>query len=255
MRAPRVSVQWRRSRIETPQQVAARMFRMLTGLAAIDDCFAHWYKQGRSLKGAYRPAWQMPPDMDDLARALEKAIVRDLEARVLGIGLYAWNGRRDGLGLVFSFYQDTAASFRLVPNMCEFTLPDIGDDGRPMSLSMAKAVLRVMADAWHTDYGGICSFGYQPPAAGTEPRPLFWCMWMTYLSAELAARFKPPAGALAETGPAGGLIIQLTEAPFDENDPHHVAMMNAMYRALLAAYGPRPDWREMDQARARLGWE
>jgi hypothetical protein len=244
-----------RSRIETPTESAVRMLRMLKGLAGIHECFSEWYKKAQSRKAAFRPAWQMPPDIDELARLFEISKHRDLDGRITDTAFSAWNGREHETPISIKFFGNTESDNLLMPNSLTVKMSCRQESGPQLSTEDCKAALAVVAEAWDADFGSITPFGFDPPSAEVLPRPLLMADWMAYFSAELFEHFVPPAGAIVDTRPTGGRVVQTTEQRFDEDDPHHVAMADAMYRAMLASFGPQPEWGKMHEARARLGWE
>jgi hypothetical protein len=168
-----------------------------------------------------------------------------------------WNGREHDTPIVLSFSGNKTSKtseYFLLPNRCQMIVSG-PEDGPALSVDDLKRVLVVLAEAWDVDFGDVLPFGFDPPLAEILPRPLLSTTWIAYFSAELAARFAAPEGVAVERQPNGGCIVQTVDQRFDEANPHHVAMADAQYRAMLTAFGPEPAWGKMSEARARLGWE
>lgn len=256
MKRPRLSVIWR-ARHETARQNAVRMGKLLADLSAIDDCFSTWLKTGSSRKAALRPAWQMPPDIDELTRVFEKANHRDLAGKITDMAFGAWNGREDDKPASLSFMGNMGpGGNQLLPNGFEIVLPSLLEDGKPMPIAAYRAILCAAVEAWGADFGSISPFADKPPIGETIPRPRFWSGWMSYFTAEFAAWFVPPPGVIVEPGPAGGRLVQLTKEPFDKSNPAHEAAADAMYRTLAASFERLPTFgtAQVEAARAMLGW-
>ena len=63
--------------------------------------------------------------------------------------------------------------------------------------------------------------------------------WMRYVCPALAVRATPPASALVEHLPNGGMLISATDENFDVDNPKHVAVAEEVANA-LAALDRRP---------------
>ncbi len=120
--AYKLHVHWR-DRPESRQSCARRLARMLEGLADAHPAFARWNKQAKSRAAADKPAWAMPPDIDELITVFEKGRQYKEVPREpwpeLGYSVAAWNGRDPPYGASLSLWPGAFASNRPFPNSAD----------------------------------------------------------------------------------------------------------------------------------------
>jgi hypothetical protein len=61
--------------------------------------------------------------------------------------------------------------------------------------------------------------------------------WMSYLSAERAAKVRAPAGVITERTPEGGLLMIATETRLDPQDPEHIKRSRAIAEIMIEYVG------------------
>lgn len=225
-------------RAETAEACAARLARMLTGLAAVHPIFAHWNKKAYTRAGANKPFCAMPPRVEELTRLFEKGKNYKDEPREpmldLGYRVYAWNGLDDDRATSFTVKAGAYTTSTAFPNRVSLGMPSpqIGNEDL-QSAALLKQVLLTVIAAWAPVWGGVQLWSCMKrwiDAAGQLQHP--WAGWMTYLSAPLAPRVAPPPGAIHEPVPGGGLLVLATEESFAMDNPAHLAALDAIQAAL-----------------------
>lgn len=200
----------------------------------------------------------MPPNVDELTKVFEKANHRDLDGKITDMALGAWNGLEEGKPASLSFFGNKGqGGNQLMPNTFQMVLPSLLSDGDPMPVAAYRKILCSVVEAWDADFGYIDASGYTPVISEIIRRPSFWGGWMSYFTAEFASWFEVPPGIPVYDGPAGGQLIQLTEEPFDEENPAHRGAAEALYRTLATAFVRLPTFgvAKVCEARALLGWD
>jgi hypothetical protein len=102
-----------------------------------------------------------------------------------------------------------------------------------MSSAVLKPALLSLATAWEPDYGVVVCGDYWQRSFGDGEYPHFRSGWMTYLASQYASRITPPAAAIVEPAPGGGLLLLATEDRFDMDNPAHLAVADAIQAALV----------------------
>ncbi len=103
-----------------------------------------------------------------------------------------------------------------------------------------RDVLLAVVEPWEAEYAVIIGNRF----SGTVPcddrdKPLWpYAGWMTYLTMPLSGGIVPPDGITAERFPDGSLLVTLCDEPCDPDNLLHMALAEAMYRAMRPIQRP-----------------
>jgi Immunity protein 52 len=224
-------------REETTHDCAVRLARMLEELAEAHPAFSHWNKQAYSRAAANKPAWAMPPDIDELTKVFEKGRQFKDRPRIpwpeMGYRVPAWNGLDPPYGASLSVGPGTYTASRSFPNTIDLGLNRAGPDNTDLiNVAVLKPALRSVAMAWEPDYAVVVPWAYWPQAFGGDGYPQLRSGWMTYLAPQYADQIIPPPAAIVEPMPNGRILLLATEEPFDMENPAHLAVAVAVQTAL-----------------------
>lgn len=234
--AYKLHVHWR-DRPESTQSCARRLARMLEGLADAHPAFARWNKQAKSRAAADKPAWAIPPDIDELTTVFEKSRqYKDVPRQPwpeLGYSVAAWNGLDAPYGASLSIGPGAFASNRPFPNSADLELdPACAGNADLTSVGALKPAMLSLIAAWEPDRGNLVCWEYWSRLYGDRHYPLFRSGWMTYLAAQYASRVTPPPAAIVERVAGGGMLLLATEERFSMDNPAHLAVADAIQAAL-----------------------
>jgi hypothetical protein len=231
-----LTVRWAQ-RPEPVSVCASRLSRMLDGLAAVHATLSDWRKQAQMRAAAYKPLCTVPPQLNELEKILlagrHFASGSGEPAPELGYSISAWNGLNEPRALSIRLHVGSYES-RLYPN--EVALEGLRRENLQLfcDASLKRALLTV-AECWGADWGVVRDWGFEGCTLDPEGRPLLpYGGWLTYLSAELAEKVLPPHDVLAERTPDGGLVMQVSEEPFDAANPTHVTRLDAVQKSLAS---------------------
>lgn len=225
------------SRQESPRDCAIRLARMLEGLAKAHPAFSQWNKQANSRAAANKPAWAMPPDLDELTMVFQKGRQYKDRPRTLwpeiGYRLSAWNGRDPPYGTSLSVTPGSYVESRSLPNTIDLSLDRASlDNADFISASVLKPALLSVANAWEPDYAVVVPWTYWPQVFGDDGYPQLRSGWMTYLAPKYASRLRPPPAAIVESVSNGGILLLATEEQFDMKNSAHLTAAGAVQTAL-----------------------
>jgi Immunity protein 52 len=231
-----VEAYWR-PRPESTRDCAVRLARMLEGLVKAHSAFSHWNKQAYSQAAANKPAWHMPPHIDELTTVFEKGRQYKDRPRVLwpemGYSVSAWNGIERPHGATLRIRSGGFTSSRFFPNTVDLKVNRAGPDNTDLiSSAVLKPALLSVATAWGPDYAVVVPWTYWPRVFGDGGYPTLRSGWMTYLAPKYATRIIPPPSAIVEPVSNGGLLLLATEDQFDMENPAHLAAVAAVQTAL-----------------------
>lgn len=234
--AYKVETYWRPRR-ESTRDCAVRLIRMLNGLAETHRAFSHWNKQAKTRAAANKPAWSMPPDIDELTQVFERGKqYKDVPREPwpeMGFSISAWNGRDRPHAASLGIRSGVYADWRPFPNTADLSLNAAGPDNADLiKLTVLRPALLSFATAWEPDYGVVICWEYWERLFGDRPYPPFRSGWMTYLAAPYASRVTPPPAAIVESVPGGGLLLLATTERFSMDNPAHLAIADAIQAAL-----------------------
>jgi hypothetical protein len=221
-------------RRETAAQCGERYCHMLEAIAAIDPVFSSWKFAGRTR------FWPMPKGPGaELAHLIEDCVSRDDYG-----GADPINGFRFGAGtrnrtktvLNISIHAGCYAPGMLsFVNTAELRTSPLNEENAALiTLPVFKPALLAIATAWDATWCSAIPWEIIPlwtPVTVTG-RPTFRMAWISYLSARFAPMVTPPASAIVERPPGGGLVMIATEDRFDVANPQHLAVAREIEAAL-----------------------
>lgn len=242
-----IEAYWRPRR-ESTHECAVRLGRMLDGLAKAHPAFAHWNKKAYSLAAADKPAWAMPPNVDELVDVFEKGrqykdVPRDPWPE-MGYSVSAWNGLDRPYGSSLTVRPGSYGDWIPFPNTVGLSLNPAGPGNSDLiNVVTLKPALLSVAMAWEPDYAVVVPWDYWPRSFGDHEYPNLRSGWMTYLAPKYVPRIAAPPLAIAESVPGGGLLLLATEEQFDMENPAHLAAAAAVQAALEPLQGMVPPGR------------
>jgi hypothetical protein len=224
-------------RAESTHDCAVRLARMLEGLTKAHSAFALWNKKANSRAAANKPAWAMPPNIEELTKVFERGRQYKDLPRVpwpeIGYRVVAWNGRDPPYGASLSVWPGSYGTSRSLPNRVDLSLKRAGSDNTDLiNAAVLKPALLSVATAWEPDYAVVVPWTYWPQVFGDSGYPKLRSGWMTYLAPRYATRLVPPPAAIVESVPNGGTLLVATEERFDMENPAHLAAAGAVQTAL-----------------------
>jgi hypothetical protein len=216
-------------RAETPNKLAARFFQMIDRLKPSDPALDRW---------TYDRKTDLQAKRGDFSAYIASKIERDDYGGINSNSGY-WFGARS---------PDNVAPERRFSIQCHAG-KSIGEDFvnhviikqdtwvQPAvelhSYSIFRLALLAIAEAWEpTTIEANCGWLVQRKTYNPHFRPA----WMRYLCPALAREAKPPACAIVEHLPNGGLLLSATEQTFDVDNPQHVAAAEAIASALAGLH-------------------
>jgi hypothetical protein len=176
----------------------------------------------------------MPPDPDELTQVFKRGLRhKDVPHKPwpeLGFLVSAWNGLDPPDGASLAVWSGAYTAHMTFPNRVEMAV-DSESDQLANALVLKLALLGSIA-AWEPDYGSVVNWDYWKRSFGEQHYPVFRSGWMTYLAPQYARLVAPPAQAIAEPVPGGGLLLLATTEQFDVDNPVHLAAADAIQLAL-----------------------
>lgn len=224
-------------RAESSHGCAVRLARMIDGLAKAHPAFALWKKKAHSRAAANKPAWSMPPDIDELMAVFEKGRQYKDIPRVpwpeMGYSVSAWNGRDSPYGASLTTRPGGYGAARPFPNTVDLKVNRARPDNTDLiCAAVLKPALLSVATAWEPDYAVVVPSTYWPQAFGDRGYPDLRSGWMTYLARTYANRIVPPPVAIVERAANGGMVLLATKEQFDMDNATHLAAAAAIQAAL-----------------------
>jgi hypothetical protein len=227
-----------------------RLTRMLGKLVVAHPAFARWNRKAKTRAAANRPAWAMPPDIDELTVVFEKGRqYKDVPREPwpeMGYRVSAWNGLDGPDGASLSVHAGTYADYSVYPNTVDLVLKPAGIDNADLiNSAVLKPVLLGVVSAWEPDYGVVICWDYWQRLFGDRHWPPFRSGWMTYLAPQYASRIMPPPAAIIERVPGGGMLLLATKERFSMDNPAHLAAADAIQAALAPLQAMLPPNRDL----------
>ncbi len=212
-------------RAETPSEISIRFFRMIDAFKPIDPVLAPWLYGRKSSLESHR---------NNFAQEIEETVGRDdFDEVELNSGY--WFGVRspDGpaLNRRFSINCHVGKSFgNEYANQVVFKESTSVQPAPEMhSRRIFHSALLAIVEAWDpATVEANCGWLAQRRTYDAH----FRSAWMRYLRPALARQAKPPASAIVEYLPNGGILLSATEQTFDADNPQHVAAAEQIAAAL-----------------------
>ena len=215
-------------REETPDDLAKRFFRMIDAFEQIDPVFAFWSSGRKELKSCRAR----------FAEIIEKKIERDDWGAVIPTAGYWFGALTEGQppSRDFAVRCHAGSSIKSPPGNDVILEQSTMVQPAPElhSYRIFRAALLAIVDAWEpTSVEANCLWLVQRKKYDLPFRPA----WMRYLCSDLARQANPPASAMVEHLPNGGILLSATDQTFDVDNPQHVAVAEEI-AAALAPLGP-----------------
>lgn len=202
---------------------AERLHPILEQLVKIDPHAENWLLQGDSLKDALLySVFESDGTLNIAAEAVLETSQKKDEVRLIAM----WNGEDDSDTGVAASYMYSKSSF--VPS--KFTV-DLSNDGAInfIKLPLVQSLISSITEEFNPSCISVFPFNYFAQQVFKD-RP--GVGWMLYLPQILSAQQVPEARALIpvmhEKKQSGTIIVSVTDAPFDINNPEHIKIANAI---------------------------
>ncbi|MEW6438709.1 MAG: Imm52 family immunity protein [Pseudomonadota bacterium] len=222
-------------RAETPEELAVRWLKLIARFQAIDPIFAHWYVW---------PDVRHPLPFDTDVATLAEKITADVTMSDtgkplpgLGCQFFARNNLASKRG-PRSFQIDMFAGRSVDYPLNRISLcTDYGvvPDSDLITYRIFKSALLALAETFEA------TIGLTGPANITDFWPKPWdarrglpLAWISYIGPRFASLITPPASAVVEHRPDGGLLMAATDEAFDTANPKDLAIA----REIEAAAAP-----------------
>lgn len=221
-------------RRETPKELAQRFLNLLDRLSRIDPVFGRWIWTGLGVK--------TPVGFDEIQHRLRTAIEATVSLADDGDPTPIYGYR---FGVVNSIERQPrsigvsvhAGSWRIsdyfINDANIHTSWGVKPDPAILTFSIFKPAVLALAESFDATW---CS-AYPDELMNYWRRsvaPHYRLAWISYVGPRFAPLISPPATAIVEHQPDGGLLMAATDEPFDTSNPWHLAVAND----ILAAVAP-----------------
>ncbi|MHB8886094.1 MAG: Imm52 family immunity protein [Methylovirgula sp.] len=226
-------------REESPEQLAARWLKLIERLQQIDPLFAHWYiltTWTESGPDAVPFDTQVTPLAEKIAANVSTSDSGE-PVPILGYQLFAKNNTLQKRGpRGFEVHMYAGSPSRWTHNWIAIrTDYGVVPDSDVVTYRIFKGALLALAETFDA------SIGLAYPASLTDLRPKdrkpqrgFTLAWMSYVAPRFTHLITPPASAIVERRPDGGLLMAATDETFVTSNPSHLAVA----REIEAAAAP-----------------
>lgn len=223
-------------RREPPAELGQRFWKMLQDLGAVNPAFSSWKFIGTDR------FWPLPSSPgDELTRLIAKGVATADEGDPTPTpisGYYFGASARSDPKAVITI--DVHAGYYapnppFYANTAELRTPPLNEQVTALvTLPIFKAALVAIAEDWDVTWcgaypGEIIKFW---PDRAVVGRPTFKMAWITYLSPRFAPMVKPPASAIVEHTPQGGIIMAATKERFEVTNPAHLSAARQIEAAI-----------------------
>ena len=216
------------ARRETPAALAQRWLTIVRHLQTLDPALRNWFR-GVNGRG-------VPVPLD--ARAVEALIAA--EATDTG---YRFNVRSDVEGRgprVFDFNMNAGDTFF---NCVTFGTEFFSDpDPAILRYDLFKSALLAVAEVFEAERAYAYSGALSDLWRGAPNNSHFPIAWISYVGPREARTITPPASALLERRPDGGVLMTATRELFDVDNPAHMAAARDIEQA-VAQLSRTPPWK------------
>lgn len=227
-------------RAETPESLAPRFQRTLEGLSRISPAFGDWqvrFNERMILLGF------AGLNFADIVQSIVEGVAREDDEvtpdPTCGYFFGASTGLRpDRRNFTLSIQAGSAITTPRLPfpNTVELkSYPLCAENASLLTLDVLKPALLILITEWQPIWcglapGGVADLQYE--RFRTHKGIFFGLQWVTYLSPRFAPMVTPPASAVTEYLPDGGLLMIATEERFDVDNPRHLAVARDIEDAL-----------------------
>lgn len=224
------------ARTEPVEACAERSVHMFAALAEVHPAFAQWVKSRSRRSGAIKLKFSMPPRVEELVKLLEKGrLFKDGLPRLVEHGGYiigGWNGICRSQAVSFFMLVGGTSENSEVSNNIMFGMParDAGNADL-LNLPTLRRVVASIVAAWQPDTVSVGPSDYRK-FEQTGDYPFFRANWLLYLAPEFAKLAPAPPGVIVEPTADGGALLIATEEQFEQDNPHHVAIVESLLVAL-----------------------
>lgn len=227
-----MQAQWG-ARVETPDALAERLLRTTAALQRLRAQFDDWdWGDAQEIWDTEGQGGAYP--FVDVRAHLVHAIERNAGTGDEGTpdpfnGYLMAIKTKSDVGLTISASKGAKGGYAFTPfvNSAKFELPP-----RPvpslLSFDLLRAVFLTVDEIWETTWAEASPPDVRPFWTGYPVR----VAWMSYVSPHFASRMTPPASAVVEHRPNGGLFLAATRDVFETANPAHLAVAREIEAAL-----------------------
>ena len=218
-------------RRETPAALAARFVDLLDRLKAVDPVFDGWL-------------WTDKNDQTVAFEEIKRELPTEIAAKIsrdddgdpdpiYGYRFYVYNSIEDQpRGLSISVHGGCWSDSDLITNDVRISTDWYVDpDPAIITFPIFKGAVLATAETFDAMWG--TAYSHDLMELGRRPS-YYRLAWISYVGPRFAHLITPPASAIVERRPNGGLLMAATDEPFSVSNPAHVAAA----RDILAAVAP-----------------
>jgi hypothetical protein len=221
------------SRREGPEALAERWVKLIARLQALDPVFADWYYWLKKDAALERPPVTFKPSEQQITEFVKSYIRTDDDGSpepLYGYGGFMLNRKAGdgprafkatasaGTGGPYCFNTAVVSSDCCVP---------VGTEPDPsvVTYRVFKGIVLALAEAFEPACARACpnsifNFWSRPDSSA----PAMKLAWITYAGPRYAHLITPPATAIVEYQPDGGVLMAATNETFDVRNPRHMAV-------------------------------
>jgi len=222
-------------REEAAEACAARLSRMIEGLASVYPGFAGLQWRGTGQQVSTRVVLELGR-ANGLAPLLKRQRVYHSGRKRIVVDGYRFEAgchTEDERPIVLSVRAGSGADLpdrAWLPNEISLSFVLSGGEGDLAIFRALKLILLTLVKAWEPDWGGLYSAVYG--ARSKDPmRSRFSGAWMVYLTEPLAKGFAAPASAVVEPYSEGALLVSATSGPFNIENAEQLSIADAIHVA------------------------
>lgn len=232
-----MTAQWG-ARVETPAALANRFIKTVDAFRPLHPILDNWdwgnfpeLKETLGKRGTYAFA--------EIRKNLIPAVERNLRAGDEGVphpfyGYYLaimTGGTPMDPSIGFSTSASTGArgGYSFTPFMNSATVKLRSDpDPSLVTFDLWRSIFLVVNETWEATWAEALPNDLRAYWTGIPVR----CAWMSYISPRFAPLMTPPASAIVERRPNGGLFLAATREVFKTANPEHMAVAREIETAL-----------------------
>lgn len=227
------------AREETPAELAARWLKLIPRLQMIDPIFVHWYKWV-----PYRPALPLDTQVGPLADKIAASVdPNDADDPRIGYQLFAHNTAIKTRGPRNFEIHMTAGGFSpWLSNMIGIgTDYGIVPDPDVVTYKIFRGALLALAETFEATIGSAYPTSLIDlwPKENRRGQLTLKLAWISYVGPRFAHLIAPPASAIVERRPDGGLLMAATDETFVASNPRHMAVAGEI-EAAVAPFNALP---------------